>query len=438
MNILKNLQFLPNFLISLTIVIIYLLLISIQIEAKDINRDAIIDVVDAISALQISSGIKTQTYLSSELSWKGNWKPVDMNYYENDIVYFEGSSYICILSHNSNNSRLPTNQALWQIFAQKGDRGLKGETGPQGSKGEKGDTGEQGPKGEKGDTGQQGPKGDFADIPYFSNNERNEFDNPENGKLIFNTDTNCLNMYRENVWVQLCGSLDKSSYLKNSIDMKFVYIDSGTFMMGSPETEVGRETDEELHQVNISHAFYIQTTEVTQKQWETIMGSNPSHFSNCSDCPVETVSWNEIQSFINTLNEKEGTNQYRLPTEAEWEYAARSGSTYAFANGNISEEIGVIDNNLNRIGWYKGNSDNSTHPVGKKVSNAWRIFDMHGNVWEWCKNPYACGNVYDPSSRVIRGGSWRSDAKSCRSAERDARSHNHRDVCIGFRLVKDL
>ena len=150
--------------------------------------------------------------------------------------------------------------------------------------------------------------------------------------------------------------------------------------------------------------LFCKTTEVTQGQWKTVMGSNPSTFSACgSNCPVEQVSWDNCQEFIQRLNQKEGTSKYRLPTEAEWEYACRAGTTGPYAG------------DLDSMGWYDGNSGRRTHLVGQKKPNAWGLYDMHGNVWEWCSDWYGedtSGSITDPEgpssgpSRVLRGGSW--------------------------------
>lgn len=159
-----------------------------------------------------------------------------------------------------------------------------------------------------------------------------------------------------------------SGAITNSLGMKFVLIPAGTFIMGSPVNELTRDNDEKQHQVTLTKDFYIQTTEVTQGQWREIMGRNPSNFKNCGDdCPVESVSWNDCQKFILRLNKHEGTNTYRLPTEAEWEYVCRSGSTTAFFNGDIQERECGPDPNLDQIGWYCGNSNKVTHPVAQSV-----------------------------------------------------------------------
>jgi formylglycine-generating enzyme required for sulfatase activity len=215
--------------------------------------------------------------------------------------------------------------------------------------------------------------------------------------------------------------------------------------MGSPFSELGKESYETQHQVTLTKSFYMQTTEVTQGQWKAVMGSNPSYFSSCGDnCPVEQVSWDDIQGFITSIN-KRGEGTYRLPTEAEWEYAARSGSTSAFANGRITYTSCQLDTNLNAMGWYCGNSSYKTHPVGQKQANALGLYDMHGNVEEWCSdwyNGYPASGVTDPagpsegSQRVIRGGHWSDYSRDCRSASRSAFRPDFRYYWIGFRLLR--
>jgi formylglycine-generating enzyme required for sulfatase activity len=233
-----------------------------------------------------------------------------------------------------------------------------------------------------------------------------------------------------------------------SLGMTFNLIPAGTFTMGSPTDEQGRDNDERQHQVTLTKPFYMQTTEVTQGQWQAIMGTNPSNFTNCGDnCPVERVSWNDCQEFINKLNQQEGTNKYRLPTEAEWEYACRAGSTTAFANGGITELACGYDRNLAPMGWYCYNSDYATHPVAKKTPNAWGLYDMHGNVWEWCQDwygEYSSSPITDPSGplsglgRVLRGGCWSYDARDCRSADRGWLDPGDRSDIDGFRLARDV
>ncbi len=181
----------------------------------------------------------------------------------------------------------------------------------------------------------------------------------------------------------------------NSIGMKFVLKPAGTFMMGSPSNEPLRNNNEIQHKVTISPPYYLQTTEITQGQWKMIMGNNPSSFANCGDdCPVEKVSWNDAQEFIRKLNQKENTSKYRLPTEAEWEYAVRSG-------GKDEKWAGTSDElKLKNYAWYDHNSTKKTHPVGQKRPNGLGLYDMTGNVFEWCQDwygDYPSGSVTDPT-----------------------------------------
>lgn len=193
----------------------------------------------------------------------------------------------------------------------------------------------------------------------------------------------------------------------------------------------------------------MQTTEVTQGQWKAVMGNNPSYYDTCGDeCPVENVSWEDAQEFIRKVNRTEGKNVYRLPTEAEWEYAARAGSTTAFANGDMTQgSCDPVDTNLNAMGWYCGNSGSKPHQVKKKKPNVWGVYDMHGNVYEWCQDWYGSypdKPVIDPkgpdlgSSRVFRGGAWNLYARFCRSAHRGYDRPGDRGAGLGFRLARSL
>ncbi|MBT8362042.1 MAG: formylglycine-generating enzyme family protein, partial [Deltaproteobacteria bacterium] len=217
--------------------------------------------------------------------------------------------------------------------------------------------------------------------------------------------------------------------ISNSIGMEFVYVPPGSFLRGSPTDEPGRNSDEERQLVTLTNGYYMQTTEVTQGQWKAVMGVLPLYIIKCNEkCPVERISWNDAQAFINKLNELEGVDNYRLPTEAEWEYGARAGSKTAFANGEISVLDCGNDAILNEIGWYCGNSKSYPHhPVAQKNPNTWGLYDMHGSVWEWCVDwydYYPPGSLTDPggpsggAERVLRGGGLADNASSCRAANR--------------------
>jgi formylglycine-generating enzyme required for sulfatase activity len=235
---------------------------------------------------------------------------------------------------------------------------------------------------------------------------------------------------------QSCSLETGLSTYTNSIGMEFVLIPSGWFMMGSDKEKDQEALDDETpHRVTISKPFYLGKYEVTQAQWEAVMGSNPSYFKG-RDNPVETVSWDDVREFIKSLNIKEGNGCWRLPTEAEWEYACRAGTTGVYSFGDD-------ENSLGHYAWYDGNSK-SAHPVGQKRPNAWGLYDMHGNVWEWVQDwygEYPTSSVLDPrgpssgSYRVNRGGSWDDDARNCRSAYRDNDTPGNRYIGMGFRLA---
>ncbi len=232
----------------------------------------------------------------------------------------------------------------------------------------------------------------------------------------------------------------------NSLGMAFVYIPPGSFTMGSPSGESERGSDETQHRVTLTRGYYMQTTEVTQGQWRKVMGSNPSRFKNCgSNCPVEKVSWEDCQKFIRKLNGLEGTSKYRLPTEAEWEYAARAGTDTPFSFGRcLSTDQANYVGNYPYSGCSKGEYRNSPVAVGGLSPNAWGLYDMHGNVLEWCQDwygGYLSGSVTDtvgPNSglgRVLRGGGWLGSAGDCRSADRHGGSPGNRYDYLGFRLA---
>jgi len=224
--------------------------------------------------------------------------------------------------------------------------------------------------------------------------------------------------------------------------MEFVYIPGGNFIMGSPSAEEGRGDNEgPQHQVTIQH-FYMMTTEVTQAQWKAVMGDNPSRFEG-DNLPVEQVSWNDCQEFIEKLNQMDSNKGYRLPTEAEWEYACRAGTTTRFCSGNRGSDLA-------RVGWFSRNSGSKSHPVGTKEPNAWGLYDMHGNVDEWCGEDYYHDNYLGAPSdgsawesgggglRVLRGGSWVSIGEGgCRSAARYyGLPWDTHTISIGFRVLR--
>jgi formylglycine-generating enzyme required for sulfatase activity len=222
-------------------------------------------------------------------------------------------------------------------------------------------------------------------------------------------------------------------------------IPAGEFIMGSPKSEGGRSDGEVQHAVRISKPFYIGKYEVTQGQWQKVMGNKPSEFKEVGEnVPVEQVSWNDCQEFLRKLEELEGLpkGSIRLPTEAEWEYACRAGTQTAFCYGDdLDSSMANFDGNYGK--GSKGIFRKCTMPVGSFKPNAWGLYDMHGNVWEWCQDrygPYDTDDAVDPrgansgSSRVVRGGSWYADAGGCRSALRCIYSPDDADSVNGFRL----
>jgi len=214
--------------------------------------------------------------------------------------------------------------------------------------------------------------------------------------------------------------------LGGAVTMKLVLIRPGKFMMGE---------EKDRHEVTLSKPFYMGVTEVTQAQYQAVMGTNPSNFKGETN-PVETVSWNDATEFCKKLSEQT-RRAVRLPTEAEWEYACRAGTATAFSFGDA-------DSTLGDYAWYTSNSGSTTHPVGQKKPNAWGLYDMHGNVWEWCADwygDYPKGAVTDPqgpasgTARVLRGGSWGSAPATCRSAHRFYLTPAYRYYYCGFRVV---
>ncbi|MGC9971236.1 MAG: formylglycine-generating enzyme family protein [Bryobacteraceae bacterium] len=212
----------------------------------------------------------------------------------------------------------------------------------------------------------------------------------------------------------------------NSVGMKFVRIDPGSFKMGSGDFGP-------VHDVTLSKGFYLQATEVTQAQWQAVMGTNPSRFKG-PDRPVEQVSWDDIQEFLGKLNAREKDTRYRLPTEAEWEYGCRAGGREPDKPPNLDD-----------VAWWLGSSEGETHPVGRKKPNAWGLYDMWGNVWEWVRDwhgQYPAERQVDPQGppsgayRVLRGGAWGSNRSLADSSCRIYESPLDRFHFAGFRCAR--
>ena len=243
------------------------------------------------------------------------------------------------------------------------------------------------------------------------------------------------------------GSVKKKT-LRNKLGMEFSFIPPGSFKMGArvPDEETGESS--RLHQVNLTNGFYMQITEVTQGQWKKLMEKNPSYFGQCGDdCPVEQVTWNYIQEFIRRLNVLESTNKYRLPTEAEWEYACRAGTDTPFSFGKcLTTEQANYNGNYPLGSCQKGQYSKRPISVKSFPPNAWGLRGMYGNVWEWCQDwlgEYSENTETDPlgsptgSLRVIRGGGWNSYAKACRSGNRGGCDPAKWFGNLGFRLIKE-
>ena len=225
------------------------------------------------------------------------------------------------------------------------------------------------------------------------------------------------------------------TYTVNGVSFNMIGVEGGTFTMGSPDSDSDAyDSEKPAHQVTLN-SYYIGETEVTQEFWQAVMGSNPSYLTGDLQRPVGWVSWNDCQTFISKLNELTGEN-FRLPTEAEWEYAARGGNKskgYKYSGSNT----------VNDVAWYDDNSSSTTHAVKTKQPNELGIYDMSGNVCEWCSDwngsysSSAQTNPTGPSSgsfRVLRGGSWNSNARGCRVANRFIYSPDYGSSIIGFRL----
>jgi len=259
------------------------------------------------------------------------------------------------------------------------------------------------------------------------------------------------------------GKAGESRTFAPELELVMQWCPPGTFMMGSPETETDRSRNEVLHEVTMTKGFWMGKTEVTQAQWEAVMGMNLSHFKGANlpaeptgwktssqpklprdlTLPAESMDWYAAKEFCRQLTQRERKAgrlpdgfAYRLPTEAEWEYACRAGTKEAYAG------------DLDAMAWYEKNSDQQTHPVAKKQANAWGLHDMHGNVWEYCADGYAAypaGAAVDPigptkdACPVYRGGCWSAPAPGCRSAiRRYDMAGTRRSNTTGFRVVLSI
>ncbi len=294
---------------------------------------------------------------------------------------------------------------------------------------------------------------------------------PEMQQVVLNDDIPTINVMAKTLAVTPSAPPQVEPINKKIepiINMPFVQVKSGCFTMGSSPLEEGRLNDEKAHKVCLSKDFWIGKFEVTQAQWQKVMGYNPSFFKGCGvNCPVERVSWDEVQGFIFKLNLQTGQH-YRLPTEAEWEYAARAGTQSATYIGD-AELLGANHASiLNKIAWYSGNSGVQykggrycedwdekefaakrcgTHPVGLKEPSPWMMYDMIGNVWEWTQDKYgslSTRDVSDPkgalegNKRVVKGGNWADTLSQNRSAARYGFTQNKKIEHVGFRLVRTV
>ncbi len=228
--------------------------------------------------------------------------------------------------------------------------------------------------------------------------------------------------------------------LPDEIEMIFVEIPAGAFTMGSPDDEKDRDDDENpQHKVTLSKPFYLGQFEVTQNQWTAIMPSNPSKYQN-SDHPVDSVLWDDCQRFIDKLNSL-GVGTFRLPTEAEWEYACRAKTSTRYYWGDDPHFVDMVDH-----AWFDYNSGRSTHPVGSKRPNPWGLYDMSGNVNEWCLDhyaPYTAAPKTDPlvdqgSLRIKRGGGFFDFSWNARSAARNPETDPSRLELLGLRVVREM
>ena len=258
----------------------------------------------------------------------------------------------------------------------------------------------------------------------------------------------------QNVQVQRASAISLPLAVRcKSSHIEFRFVPEGSCVIGSPEDETGRDADEGRRTVTVRHPLYVSVSPITRNRWKRVMGDDPSHFQHAStDAPVENVTWNQCREFLRRLCELEGvgTNTYRLLTSDEWEYVCRAGTGTAIYTGDLN----IVGKNnapaLDQVGWYAGNSGVTyeggaeafrwperqndhdragTHPVGEKLPNAWGLYDMIGNVWEWCADSAPNGGC------VVRGGSWFCNARLCRAACRMTAPQGHASNQIGLRIA---
>lgn len=367
--------------------------------------------------------------------------------------------------------------------------------------------GEPGPQGETGEMGETGPAGERGEPCAVTDNEDGTYtmDCPDGTSVTWSEGSSCHVVDNLNgsytmhcpdgtsvTWTEgaLCTVFENpdGTYTMTCPDGStvtwpplagFELLYPGSFTMGSPPDEPTRDENERRVEVTITRPFYLKETPVTQGEWLSLMGNNPSSFSGCgAECPVERVNWWDAVAYCNALSRAEGLEEcytltacsgtpgetdfscggvafaglschgYRLPTEAEWEYAYRAETTTAYYSGPLQEtDCETLDANLDTIGWYCGNSADQPHPVALKEPNAWGLYDMAGNVWEWTGDwygPYPEGPVADPegpssaTSRVFRGGSFYDFPGLCRAAARNARAPGGHFFTVGFRPARTL
>jgi formylglycine-generating enzyme required for sulfatase activity len=247
------------------------------------------------------------------------------------------------------------------------------------------------------------------------------------------------------------GGRSNFSIIVRDVAIDLVWIEPGTFWMGSPAEEPRRGNNEQRHRVTLTRGFWLGRYPVTQEQFVAVT-QEKARRPMCPKCPVEFVTWYDAIAFtegLTSLVQQYAKSppgfRFRLPTEAEWEYACRAGTESAFNDGSDCTKSEDLDTALDGLGWYRKNADFQTHPVGAKLPNAWGLYDMHGNLWEWCSDgyrSYSSGSQIDPvgstddeGMRMVRGGTFCFADRYCRSASRFREAADHPSLLVGFRLA---